>query len=192
MRIEPSSGCSWPVIMWVQPDDLIATLGAEAGNRLLDELGSGPSLVYDLVAKYGIRCEAVRNGTLHMSVGAGGLKEIREREAQWKRRGAPVEVHSAEKAHALSGAEGFTGALLDRRAGTIQPLAYARGLAGAAIAAGAEIFTDTPLLAASRQGDLWKLKTGRGTVTARHVILATNAYGGLVGDVPCSASAGPA
>ncbi len=30
--------------MWVQPDDLIATLGAAAGNRLLDELGDGPSL----------------------------------------------------------------------------------------------------------------------------------------------------
>lgn len=170
--------------MWVQPDDLIATLGAAAGNRLLDELGDGPSFVYDLVAKHGIECEAVRNGTLHMSVGAEGLKEIREREAQWKKRGAPVEVLSAEKAHALSGAEGFTGALLDRRAGTIQPLAYARGLARAALAAGAEIFTDTPLLAASRQGDLWNLKTPRGTVTARHVILATNAYGSLVTDVP--------
>lgn len=170
--------------MWVKPDDLVATLGAAAGNRLLVELGDGPSLVYDLVAKYGIECEAVRNGTLHMSLGTEGLKEIREREAQWKKRGAPVEVLPAEKAQALSGAEGFTGALLDRRAGTIQPLAYARGLARAALAAGAEIFTDTPLLSANRQGNHWRLQTGRGTVTARHVILATNAYGGLVADVP--------
>ncbi len=173
--------------MWVKPDDLIATLGAEAGNRLLQELGDGPSLVYELVAKHGIACEAVRNGTLHMAVGAEGLKEIREREAQWQKRGAPVELLPAEKAHALSGAEGFTGALLDRRAGTIQPLAYARGLAGAAIAAGAEIFTDTPLLAAERKGDLWKLTAGRGTLTARHVIVATNAYGALVNGAPWGA-----
>lgn len=170
--------------MWVKPHDLIATLGAAAGNRLLDELGEGPSFVYELVAKHGIECEAVRNGTLHMAVGEEGLKEIEEREAQWQKRGAPVEVLSAEKAQALSGAAGFTGALLDRRAGTIQPLAYAHGLARAALAAGAEIFTDTPLLAAERKGDLWKLKAGQGTVTARHVILATNAYGGVVADVP--------
>ncbi|WP_026619053.1 FAD-binding oxidoreductase [Ensifer sp. WSM1721] len=170
--------------MWVKPEDLIATLGTTAGNRLLTELGDGPSLVYDLVAKHGIECEAVRNGTLHMAVGAEGLQDIRDREAQWKKRGAPVEVLSADRAHALSGAEGFTGALLDRRAGTIQPLAYARGLARAALAAGAEIFTDTPLLAAERQGDLWKLKAGLGTLTARYVILATNAYGSLVPDVP--------
>ncbi|OHV82396.1 FAD-binding oxidoreductase [Ensifer sp. LCM 4579] len=173
--------------MWVKPDDLIATLGAEAGNRLLHELGDGPSLVYELVARHGIACEAVRHGTLHMAVGAEGLKEIREREAQWRKRGAPVEVLSAEKAHALSGAEGFTGALLDRRAGTIQPLAYARGLADAAIAAGAEIFTETPLLAAERKGDLWTLKAGRGTLTARYVIVATNAYGALVNGAPWKA-----
>ncbi|HXV29125.1 MAG TPA: FAD-binding oxidoreductase, partial [Sinorhizobium sp.] len=173
--------------MWVKPEDLIATLGNEAGNRLLNELGDGPSFVYDLVDKHGMECEAVRNGTLHMAVGAEGLKDIQEREAQWRKRGAPVEVLSAEKAQALSGADGFAGALLDRRAGTIQPLAYARGLARAALAAGAEIFTDTPLLAAERKGDLWRLKAGQGTVTARHVIVATNAYGAMVDSVPWKA-----
>ncbi len=173
--------------MWVKPDDLIATLGVEAGGRLLNELGDGPSLVYDLVARHGMQCEAVRNGTLHMAVGPEGLKEITEREAQWKKRGAPVEALPADKAHALSGAEGFAGALLDRRAGTIQPLAYARGLARAALAAGAEIFTETPLLAAERKGDLWKLTAGRGSLTARHVIVATNAYGALVDNVPWTA-----
>lgn len=170
--------------MWVKPDDLVATLGQAAGDRLLTELGDGPSLVYELVEKHGMACEAVRKGTLHMAVGAEGLKELREREAQWKRRGAPVEVLSAEKAHALSGAEGFTGALLDRRAGTIQPLAYARGLARAALAAGAGIFTETPLLAAERKGDLWQLTAGKGSLTARHVIVATNAYGALVDGAP--------
>jgi len=175
--------------MWVKPDDLVATLGPAAGDRLLTELGDGPSLVYELVAKHDIACEAVRKGTLHMAVGAQGLRELREREAQWKRRGAPVEVLSAQKAHALSGAEGFTGALLDRRAGTIQPLAYARGLARAVLAAGAEIFTNTPLLAADRKGDLWKLAAGDGSLTAPHVIVATDAYGSLVDGAPWRAQA---
>ncbi|MGH6805603.1 MAG: NAD(P)/FAD-dependent oxidoreductase, partial [Ensifer adhaerens] len=65
--------------MWVKPDDLIATLGLDAGNRLLGELGDGPAMVYALVEKHGISCEAVRNGTLHMAVGAEGLKDIRDR-----------------------------------------------------------------------------------------------------------------
>ncbi|MBP1873732.1 glycine/D-amino acid oxidase-like deaminating enzyme [Ensifer adhaerens] len=170
--------------MWVKPDDLIATLGADAGNRLLGELGDGPAMVYALVEKHGIACEAVRNGTLHMAVGAEGLKDISDREAQWKKRGAPVEVLSAERAATLSGAKGFSGALLDRRAGTIQPLAYARGLARAALAAGAEIYTDTPLRGAERQGETWVLKAGDNTVKAKQVILATNAYGGMFAETP--------
>ncbi|CAN7455119.1 FAD-binding oxidoreductase [Pararhizobium sp. LjRoot255] len=173
--------------MWTKPDDLIATLGVDAGKRLLTELGDGPSVVYDLVAKHDIQCEAVRNGTLHMAVGAEGLTELRDREAQWKKLGAPVEVLSAERAKALTGAEGFAGALLDRRAGTIQPLAYARGLARAALAAGAEIYTETPLLSAERKGDVWKLAVPGGSITAKSVILATNAYGKLIERAPWSA-----
>ena len=173
--------------MWTKPDDLIATLGAEAGTRLLTELGDGPSVVYDLIAKHEIQCEAVRNGTLHMAVGAEGLAELRDRETQWRKFGAPVEVLSAERAKTLTGAEGFAGALLDRRAGTIQPLAYARGLARAALAAGAEIYTDTPLLAAERKGDSWKLTMPGGSITAKSVILATNAYGKLIERTPWTA-----
>jgi len=94
---------------------------------------------------------------------------------------------SAERAHALTGAEGFSGALLDRRAGTIQPLAYARGLARAALAAGAEIYTDTPLTGAERQGETWVLKAGNSVIRAKQVILATNAYGGLFAESPWQA-----
>jgi len=173
--------------MWVKPDDLVATLGKDAGDRLLTELGNGPSLVFDLIEKHAIACEAVRNGTLHMAIGEDGLKDIRDREAQWKKRGAPVELLAAPQARTISGAEGFSGALIDRRAGTIQPLAYARGLARAAMAAGARIYTETPLMAAERKGDLWRLTLGSGTITARHIILATNAYGSLIAQTPWKA-----
>src|SRR5690606_25363822 len=91
----------------------------------------------DLIERHGIACEAERAGTLHCAVGAGGLREITERARQWQARGAPVALLDAATAAQLTGARGFSGALLDRRAGTIQPLAYARGLARAAQAAGA-------------------------------------------------------
>ena len=54
----------------------------------------------------------------------------------------------------------YAGSLLDMRAGTIQPLAYARGLARAAIAAGAAIHTQSPVRAAERTGGAWTLTTG--------------------------------
>jgi glycine/D-amino acid oxidase-like deaminating enzyme len=170
--------------MWTKPEDLIATLGSQVGTRLLTELGDGPSLVYQLVEKHAIACEVVRNGTLHLAVGAEGLKDIQDRERQWKTFGAPVEVVSADRAKSLTGAAGFAGALLDRRAGTIQPLAYARGLARAALDAGAQIYTETPLRSAERKGDLWKLAAGGGTITAKSIIVATNAYGDMLAQTP--------
>jgi glycine/D-amino acid oxidase-like deaminating enzyme len=76
------------------------------------------------------------------------------------------------------GSEAFAGALLDTRAGTIQPLAYARGLARAAIAAGAVVHTSSPVRAVERTGGAWTLRTDRGAVTADWIAVATDAYGG--------------
>lgn len=166
--------------MWMRPDDIVASVGETVGGRLVSELGDGPAYVFELIDKHSIECEAVRNGTLHLAVGDAGVKEVAIRAGQWQRRGAPVEALPAAKAAELTGAQGFAGALLDRRAGTVQPLAYARGLAGAALAAGARIFTDTPVLDGRREGDTIVLRTERGEVRAEQLVIASNAYSGIV------------
>ena len=162
--------------MWVMPDDLPAALGAEHGRRLLDLLGGAPRAVFDLVDRHGIDCEAERAGTLHCAVGPKGLAEVAERARQWQARGAPVEVLDAAETARRVGTRAYTGALLDRRAGTVQPLAYARGLAAAALAAGARIFTGSPVTAAEDEGAAWRIRTAGGSVRARAVVVATNAY----------------
>lgn len=166
--------------MWVMPEALCDVLGAGHGNRLIDFLGDGPRQVFDLVARHGIACEAVHQGTLHLAVGQGGLVEIRERARQWQARGAPVEVLSAVETARRVGSAAYAGALLDRRAGTIQPLAYARGLARVAVAAGVRLFTGTPVAAVERAGTGWAAVTPRGRVVADWVVLGTDAYTGAL------------
>ena len=92
-------------------------------------LGDGPSEVESLVNKHGLDCEFVRNGTLHCAIGPSGLAKIEERCGQWSARGAPVKMLSREETARRIGVDIYAGSLLDLRAGTIQPLAYARGLA---------------------------------------------------------------
>ena len=163
--------------MWVLPDALPQRLGATHGDRLLRLLGDAPSLVFDLVARHGIACEAVRAGTLHCAVGASGLAGLRERAGQWQRRGAPVELLGREETAARVGTTAYAGALLDRRAGTIQPLAYARGLARAALAAGASLHGGSAVVGAEDLGTSWRLAVdGGGQVDARWVVVATNTY----------------
>jgi len=163
--------------MWVLPEALPQRLGATHGQRLLRLLGDAPSLVYELVARHGIDCEAVRNGTLHCAAGASGLAALRTRAEQWQRLGAPVELLDRDETAARVGTAAYAGALLDRRAGTIQPLAYARGLARAARAAGARLHGGSAVAGAQDLGGAWRLAiAGGGQVEARWVIVATNTY----------------
>ena len=162
--------------MWVMPDVLADMLGGDYGERLLELLGDAPKLVFDLIERHRIECEVEHAGTLHCAVGLKGLKELEQRAAQWCRRGAPVELLNARDTEAKVGSSAYAGSLWDRRAGTIQPLAYARGLARAALNAGAKIFTRSAVTSAEQIGGQWKLQTARGSVIADRVIVATDAY----------------
>lgn len=162
--------------MWVMPDELPRVLGDVHGQRLLDVLGDGPKEVYARVDKHAIACELRREGTLHCAVGEAGIKELKGREAQWRARGADVVLLDAAQTKRAVGTGVYPAALLDRRAGTIQPLAYARGLAKAARAAGVLIYGQSPVTKVEAAGEDWRVVTQGGAVTARHVIMATDAY----------------
>ncbi|API54068.1 FAD-dependent oxidoreductase [Rhizobium leguminosarum] len=162
--------------MWVMPNDLPGVLGQVHGERLLDLLGNAPKLVMELIDKHQIACELERNGTLHCAVGADGLKEIENRAAQWSARGAAVTLLDAAETAKRIGSDAYTGSLLDKRAGTLQPLAYARGLAHAAVKAGVAIHTSSPVIATERNGSRWMVKTAKGEVSAEWIIVATDAY----------------
>lgn len=162
--------------LWVMPDAVPEALGADTGEQLLRQLGEAPSLVFDLIEKHDIACEPIRNGTLHCGIGAAGARELAERAAQWGRRGAPVKLFEGAEAARLTGTDAYPAVLLDRRAGTIQPLAYVRGLARAAIGSGARIHTRSPAVACDDLGHDWCVSTPDGSVTARRVIVATDVY----------------
>lgn len=162
--------------LWVMPEAIVASLGPERGEGLLALLGDAPARVFDLVERHAIACEAEPVGTLHCAVGAAGAEEIAARAAQWQARGAPVRLLDADSAREAVGGGDFSGALLDLRAGTIQPLAYARGLARAAMVAGASIFTGSPVTAAAEGPAGWTLETPGGSVRADRLVVGTDAY----------------
>jgi glycine/D-amino acid oxidase-like deaminating enzyme len=162
--------------MWVMPDDLPGELGPVHGERLLDLLGNGPRAVMEIIDRHGIECELERQGTLHCAVGTAGRKEIEARAEQWQRRGAPVEILDVAETERKIGTEAYQGALLDKRAGTLQPLAYARGLAHAALKAGAILYTSSPVDSYERSAQGWRVSTAEGSVDAQWIVVATDAY----------------
>ena len=91
------------------------------------------------------------------------------------RRGAPVELLESDAARDVTGTERYVCAMLDRRGGQVNPLGYARGLAQAAMQAGAAVHGATPALEVKRNGT-WNVRTPTGTVRADKLVLATNGY----------------
>lgn len=162
--------------LWIMPDAVPKAIGEERGERLLNQLSDAPRLVFDLIARHGIACEAVRAGTLHCAAGRRGASDLAERARQWQRRGIAVELIEGAAAMRSIGSAAFRMVLHDPRAGTIQPLAYVRGLADAAIRHGARIHAHSPALACEDLGGCWRITTPVGSVRAPRVIVATDAY----------------
>lgn len=163
--------------LWKPPDQVLATLGQAHGERMNTMLSQGPAVVFELIERHQITCEATRNGTLHCAHNARGWRDLQNRYRQQVARGAPVMLLSAEQAAQRTGSTRFHGALWDGRAGTIQPLSFATGLAGAARAAGANLYEHSAAESVQFHDGHWKIQTLAGEIRSRRLIQATNAYG---------------
>jgi glycine/D-amino acid oxidase-like deaminating enzyme len=110
----------------------------------------------------------------------GRMKIAERRVAQWARRGAPVELLSREEVARRLGSDAWYGGWWNRTGGHINPLALARGLARAVADRGGAIFARSPATSYERSGNGWRVATERGEVSARALVLATNAYTGEI------------
>jgi len=158
------------------PDRVERDFGPELGGRMNALAGAAPALVFDLIGRHGIRCEARRNGTLRAAVRAKHSAQVRATAEQLARRHAPVELLQGTDLERATGTARYRVAMLDRRGGDLNPLGYARGLVRAAKAAGAAVHGKTRAFKLERTGAGWQVATPGGTVSARHVVLATNGY----------------
>ncbi len=118
------------------------------------------ALVRQLVAEHGIECDLRWNGSDQI---AGDEEEWREVEESARLLGAHgVSVRADAATRTATYAED----------GDLHPVRWVRGLARAAVAAGARIHEDSPVAAIADAA----ARTARGTVRAGAVVLCTNAY----------------
>ena len=160
----------------LDPEELVGLYGRERGEALAQFAGGAADVVFNLIDKHRIACKPVRAGWIQPAHREDLLPGLHQRAEQWAKRGAPVEVLDAKACAERIGSDVYVGGWIDNRAGGIQPLAYARGLARAARDAGARIHGGSPARRLSRIGEGWRVETPRGTVIADRVVLATNGY----------------
>ncbi len=162
--------------LWLPPAKVREKLGPDYGDRFLRRFSDGPSVVFDLIERHQVRCEVTKTGTIHAAHGPSGWDDLKDRHVEWQRLGEPVDLLDRDEVAEMVGTTAFHGGLLDRRAGTINPMGYCRGLARAASGAGARISTGVRVKELSREGEIWRVRTSAGGVRAKAVVLGTNAY----------------
>ena len=160
----------------LDPSEIRAAYGEEQGSRLVRAVGGGPDVVFSLIEKYAIACEPQRGGWIQCAHAETALARVQKRCDDWASEGAPAERLDAAEVARLTGTEGYVGGWIDRRAGTLQPLAYVRGLARAAKAAGAKLHEDTKVTGIAKDGSGFLVATSRGTLRARRVVVGQDGY----------------
>ncbi len=158
------------------PDALVAAYGSEKGERLIDFCGKAPDLLFELIARHEIACDAERSGWVQATRWTRGMPALEKLAGSWARRGAPVRMLDRGEIAATLGTNVYAGGWLDERNGTIQPLAFARGLAAAAARLGVAIHCGVDVSGIERRNQQWRIATNRGDARAETVILATNVY----------------
>jgi glycine/D-amino acid oxidase-like deaminating enzyme len=159
-----------------EPDVVERDFGPVHGPRLVRLAGSAPDILFGLVERYRIDCEARRAGTLRAAYQPRHASALRDSVEQWRRRGVAMEYWDAGRIAAATGTRRYVAATFDPRGGSVNPLSLARGLAAAAQRAGARIFGATRAHRLDRDGRGWRVVAPGGTVWAERVVLATDGY----------------
>ena len=163
------------------PDAIEARFGPQIGQRMNALSGGSADLVFDLIARHGIACDAQRSGWIRAAHSKKALADLLVIGGQWRRRGAIVEGLGAHDIAQMLGTRSYVGGVIDQRGGNLHPLNYALGLAQAAEKFGAQIHGKSRVTDIAPQGNHIVVKTQLGQVKARKVLVCTNAYTGDLG-----------
>ncbi len=167
-----------PTFLYREIDEVQRMLGPKWGERFIRMQADAANLVFELIRRYDIDCEAKQHGLVQVALGPSAMPLLEKRCASFAALGKACRMLDQDEVAAMTGTERYHGAWLHPEAGHLNPLGYARGLARAALAEGASVFTRSPALSLEQKGGRWHALTARGEVIADKVVIGTGAYSG--------------
>jgi glycine/D-amino acid oxidase-like deaminating enzyme len=166
-----------PTLSRPDPEDIIAKHGA-AGERFVALLRDSASVLFDIAWRYQIQAEQEQTGWVQPVHSPGRLKIAERRVRQWLKFGASVELLSRDETRRMLGSEAWFGGFWNRSGGHINPLALSRGLTRVVLERGGRIYARSAAISVERRNDRWMVRTEKGEISGRVLIVATNAYTG--------------
>lgn len=130
-----------------------------------------------LISANRIACDLSLTGTLRVAAKPRHVAALQALGRQWEEAGVSLEYLDRSGLESALKSRAFAAGVRDPRGGHLHPLKYTLGLAQAAEQAGVVFHENTPYLGHSRKkDDLVVVRTPRGSVSARWLILAGDAF----------------
>lgn len=151
-------------------------LGEPYASRLIQRQADAANLVFSLIRRYGIDCEAVQNGYVQVAHAPDRMAKMEAKAREYGALGKATRVLDKAEVERLTGSPRYFGGWFHPEGGHINPLGYARGLARAAQSLGVEIHTHSAVTGIEPAGTGWRVRTAKGSVLADKVVVGTGAY----------------
>jgi len=181
-KVQPGWGCSgrnggqvnpnWKVL----PENIKKFYSASEFEKMLGVVNQTCDLVYDLIDRYQIDCQAIKPGYILGVAGRAEMNFVRSWIDQWRVVGADVEMLDRASIASKLGTDRYDGGMLDHRGGSLQPLSYARGLAHACLQNGVAIYGNSPAVGISQKNAGWRIKSLTGEIQCRKLVIGMNGY----------------
>ncbi len=158
------------------PSVIRQKFGDTHGSRMIEMSGKAGDLVFDLIDKHKIDCNAIRPGWLRAAHTKKTLDDLHALAHEWQGLGEDVRPLGRDEMAKYTGTDDYLGGLIDMRGGNLQPFNYAVGLADAADRLGAVIHGGSPVTRIEKTATGHRVHVGDAWVEAPQVMLCTNAY----------------
>ncbi len=156
-------------------DSIERTASASAAKLIGDMAFEGGRIIRERVARYGIQCD-LKDGGVFAAFNQKQMHHLEAQKALWERYGYQhLELLDEQGIQRVVACERYAGGMLDTQGGHIHPLNLALGEAAAVESLGGSIFEQSPALRVE-YGDAPLVHTPKGSVRARFVVAAGNAY----------------
>ncbi|MGE3832146.1 MAG: NAD(P)/FAD-dependent oxidoreductase [Parvibaculaceae bacterium] len=154
---------------------LEAQLGKDDARKCFAIAEEGKTLITSRIEKHKIACD-LQWGYMHAAAKPSHENELKAQKDEWDALGyTDTQLLSKAELEEKLGTKAYHGALREGGSGHFHPLNYCLGIARAAIAAGAKIFENSPVLSVETEGKA-VARTAKGTVSAKFMVIAGNAY----------------
>ncbi|MEZ1315107.1 FAD-binding oxidoreductase [Pseudomonas fluorescens] len=149
------------------------------GDKTAEVLGSmifeGADIIRQRIQHYDIQCD-YRPGGIFAALNKKQLKGLVEQKSSWERYGNKnLTLLSASDIKGEVGCNNYVGGLLDMQGGHIHPLNLALGEASAIIGLGGRIYEQSAAVEIT-YGEPITVRTAKGLVRAKYLLIAGNAY----------------